>query len=133
MKKKVFLILTGFVVLAGTAFLWFQARINRMYDTFASEEITDIDLTSLQNGVYPGEAGEFVVSVKLTVTVENHTITSIDIIDQNGGSGYEALEILPRMIEAQSPDVDIVTGATGSSRCIMIAVRNALLAGTESE
>lgn len=30
------------------------------------------------------------------------------------------------MIEEQSPDVDVVSGATGSSCCIMIAVKNAL-------
>ncbi|MCK5132278.1 MAG: FMN-binding protein [Candidatus Sabulitectum sp.] len=125
-EKKILIALAALVIAAAATGLWFKARLNKMYSIFESEQITDIDLTAFENGEYIGEAGDFVVSVKLSVTVENHCITSIDILDQSSGKGYEAHEVLDRIIEAQSPDVDAVTGATGSSQCIMIAVRNAL-------
>ncbi len=72
--------------------------------------------------------GDFLVSVSLDVTVSDNRITDIVIVEQNGGPGYEALETLDRILEAQSPVVDAVSGATGSSRCIMIAVYKALSA-----
>ncbi|MGB7055012.1 MAG: FMN-binding protein [bacterium] len=46
--------------------------------------------------------------------------------EQRSGPGYEALETIDRIIGAQSPNVDVVSGATGSSKSIMIAVQNAL-------
>jgi len=47
---------------------------------------------------------------------------------QHCGPGYEAKEVLDRIVAAQSPQVDVVTGATGSSRCLMAAVHRALTA-----
>ncbi|MCD4706803.1 MAG: FMN-binding protein [Candidatus Sabulitectum sp.] len=126
MKRKILIAVAVLFVAVAATGLWYKIRLNEMYNTFESEQITDIDLGSFENGEYTGDAGDFVISVRLSVTVENHCITRIDILNQSGGKGYEAHEILDRIIEAQSPDVDVVTGATGSSRCIMIAVRNAL-------
>jgi uncharacterized protein with FMN-binding domain len=91
-----------------------------------SVEITTVDLSKIDDGVYFGEFGDFLVDVKLNVTVCEHQITKIDIIEQRTGGGYEALETIDRIIEAQSPKVDVVTGATGGSMTIMIAVQNAL-------
>ena len=97
-----------------------------MVEVIDSVELTSVDLAQIEDGVYRGEFGEFLVSVTLDVTVEDHKITGIEIIEQNSGPGYEAHEVIDRIIQAQSPDVDAVTGATGSSKCIMIAVHNAL-------
>ena len=50
----------------------------------------------------------------------------IDIKEQNCGQGYGARGTIDRIILKQSPKVDAVTGASSSSRCIMIAVDQAL-------
>lgn len=74
---------------------WLKFRLNRMYEKFNSELITDIDLSTLEYGTYTGEAGDFLVAVKLSVTVVNQEITDIEILEQRGGKGYEAHDILP--------------------------------------
>lgn len=114
------------VIILVIAFVFFRLRFNRMVDVIDSVEIGSIDLEQIEDGVYPGEFGEFLVSVALEVTVKGHKITDIEIIEQNSGPGYEAREVIDRIIQAQSLNVDAVTGATGSSKCIMIAVQNAL-------
>ena len=114
------------VVILAVAFIFFRVRYNKMVEVIDSVELSSIDLAQIEDGVYRGEFGEFLVSVTLDVTVEEHTITGIEIIEQNSGPGYEAHEVIDRIIQAQSPDVDAVTGATGSSKCIMIAVQKAL-------
>ncbi|WP_172623329.1 FAD-dependent oxidoreductase [Arabiibacter massiliensis] len=65
----------------------------------------------------------------LKVTKEGGKITKIDFVEQHetAGIGGPALEALPQaIIDANSPDVDVVTGATMSSRGIIDAVKDAL-------
>ena len=116
-------IFVGLIIIFGIAF-FFRAR--QMVKIIDSAVIEDVDLTLIEDGVYPGEFGEFLVDVKLEVTVKDHEITAIEITEQRAGPGYEALETVDRIIEAQSPNVDVVSGATGSSKSIMIAVEKAL-------
>ncbi len=116
----IFLVL---IIAFGVAF-FFRAR--QMVKHIESVKIRDVDLTQIADGVYTGEFGDFLVDVELEVTVKEHQIKKIDITKQRAGPGYEAIETIDRIIEAQSPKVDVVTGATGSSRSIMIAVQTAL-------
>lgn len=106
----------------------FMLRYNQMANTLTEEytKIENIDLNKLADGVYPGVFGDFLVSVNLEVTVKDHRITGINIKEQNCGPGYEAWDTMDRIIRAQSAKVDAVAGATGSSKCIMIAVQKAL-------
>jgi uncharacterized protein with FMN-binding domain len=124
--KWILIGLGALVIIIAVAYIFFRMRFNKMVDVIESVEIVTIDLEQIEDGVYPGEFGEFLISVELEVTVKDHKITHIEIIEQNSGEGYEAREVIDRIIQAQSPKVDAVTGATGSSKCIMIAVQNAL-------
>lgn len=124
--KRVLIVLIAILVAAMAAGSWFKLRYDHMAKVFATTEVGPVDLSSLDDGTYRGSFGEFLVSVELDVTVRSHRITDIDVVDQRGGSGYEALQTLDRIIEAQSPKVDVVTGATKSSQCIMIAAYRAL-------
>jgi uncharacterized protein with FMN-binding domain len=129
--KKVLIglgIFVGLIIIFGIAF-FFRAR--QMVNIIDSTVIEDVDLTQIEDGVYAGEFGEFLVDVKLEVTVMDHEITGIEIIEQRAGPGYEALETVDRIIDAQSPNVDVVSGATGSSKSIMIAVQKALIGGEQ--
>lgn len=124
--KKILIVLGIFLILVivfGVAF-FFRAR--QMVQKIESVQLEDVDLTQINNGVYPGEFGDFLVDVHLEVTVKDHKIDKVEIIKQRAGPGYEAIETIDRIIETQSPNVDVVTGATGSSRSIMIAVQKAL-------
>jgi len=113
------------IILAGGVMIY---RLAGMVHHFEQEiaKATSLDLSQIKDGTYPGSFGDFVVSVKLEVTVKNHKITRINIKEQNCGQGYEARGTIDRIIVAQSPKVDAVTGASSSSRCIMIAVDQAL-------
>lgn len=105
---------------------WFSVRYKQMVQTFKTLEIRDVDLTNLADGIYVGEFSEFLVSVKATVTLTSHRITEVKISRQRCGKGYEASDTLNRIMKAQTPKVDSVTGATASSKAIMAAVQNAL-------
>lgn len=127
MKKLKIIIGVLFLVILSAVGA-FMLRYNQMAKTLTEEytKIENIDLNKLADGVYPGVFGDFLVSVNLEVTVKDHRITGINIKEQNCGPGYEARDTVNRIIRDQSAKVDAVAGATGSSKCIMIAVHKAL-------
>ncbi len=88
---------------------------------------TKIDLNTIQDGVYSGSYSAFPVSAEVNVTVKAHRITSIDIIRHDNGQGAPAEAIPGKVVEAQSLQVDSVSGATYSSRVILKAIEGALL------
>jgi len=57
-------------------------------------------------------------------------LTVIGIVDQDAGCGYEAREVVGRIIEAQSPRVGVESGATSSSRATMVATYRVLSEAT---
>ena len=89
----------------------------------------DIDLRQVTDGTYEGSCDTGVVNATAVVTVQDHTITNISLTRHDNGKGAPAEAILGQMLREQSTDVDIVSGATCSSRVIRKAVENALEKG----
>ena len=88
--------------------------------------INSPDLSKVADGVYQGNAKVGPVRVTLDVAVQDGVITSIDIIKHFNGRGKKAEVIVPKIIEAQNLEVDVISGATGSSKAFLLAVENAL-------
>jgi uncharacterized protein with FMN-binding domain len=89
-------------------------------------EIHNFDLTNKADGTYRGESVVGPVKVVLDVVIKDRTITAIDLILHRNGLGKKAEAIIPTVIEAQSLEVDVVSGATGSSKAILQSIENAL-------
>ncbi|HOA14789.1 MAG TPA: FMN-binding protein [Bacillota bacterium] len=86
-----------------------------------------IDIEAIPDGTYAGSAKFAPVKVSLEVTVSGGSITAIEIKEHANGKGKPAEDIIGRIIEAQSLEVDTITGATWSSYTILKAVEDALL------
>ena len=87
------------------------------------------DMEGKYDGVYRGsyDLSGTPVKVIVDVTVQNQNIASVDIVRHFCSPiGKKAEKITERIIEQQSLDVDVVSGATGSSIAIMKAIENAL-------
>ena len=106
-----------------------------------SERMTDADTENaaedtqtatgsfeLADGVYKGSATGFSGPVTVAVTIMDKKITSIDILSSTDDEAFfnRAKGVIDRIIESQSFDVDVVSGATYSSNGIIGAVKNAL-------
>ena len=87
------------------------------------------------NGVYEGSANGMGGAVKVAVTVEDGKISGVEVLEHKETAGISdpAIEQIPQaIIEAQSTDVEAVTGATVTSEAIKEAVAAALSGeGTE--
>ncbi len=76
-------------------------------------------------GIGKGFGGE----LKVTVTKEGDKIASVvvDSHNETNGVGTPAIEQLPaKIVEKNSTEVDIIAGATYTSKAIIYAVNNAL-------
>ena len=80
------------------------------------------------DGTYTGSARGFGGTVSVKVTIRNGKITSIQTSGKHETSSYwnRAQAVKGRIIKAQNPKVDAVSGATYSSNGIMNAVISAL-------
>ena len=87
------------------------------------------------NGVYEGSANGMGGAVKVAVTVEDGKISDVEVLEHKETAGISdpAIEQIPQaIVEAQSTDVEAVTGATVTSEAITEAVAAALSGeGTE--
>ena len=88
--------------------------------------ISDLELTDINDGIYIGEYNLSPVKVIAEVHVKSHQIYKINILEHQNGFGEKAEEITGDIIEKQDLDVDLVSGATVSSKAILKAVDNAL-------
>ena len=89
----------------------------------------EIDLTKVEDGVYEGQCDTGVVRARVQVTVRDHRLEIIELLEHENGRGAPAEAILDQMVEEQTTAVDAVSGATCSSKVIRKAVENALSAG----
>ena len=88
--------------------------------------ITSPDLSKIADGVYRGSSKVGPVRVTLDLAMQNSVISSIQIIEHRNGRGKKAEAIVGEIIKAQSLNVDVVSGATASSKAILLAAQNAL-------
>jgi uncharacterized protein with FMN-binding domain len=88
--------------------------------------IGEVDLLQVPDGVYEGSADVVLVAAKVRVLVEDHKITRIDLLRHDHGRGQAAEILVQKVQEAQSLQVDLVSGATSSSKVILKAIEDAL-------
>lgn len=111
------------VFIAGFT-LYTQNKLNNLVQM----PISNVALDTIDDGIYEGNYSVFPITVKLNVAVKGHKITEILILEHINGQGGKAEAITDQVIEKQSLQVDIISGATYSSKVILRALSNALTA-----
>ena len=103
----------------GEEILDYQVKMKKL-------EIETLDVCDIEDGVYVGSYDANVISASVKVTVSGGKIESIDLTSHKYDRGGPAIAIVDEVIQAQSLDVDVVSGATNSSKTILKAIENAL-------
>lgn len=124
-KKIVMIIVTVIILLAITGEIILSITTHHL-DDLSSIPIEDVDLSTVDDGAYQGSYAAFPVEVSVKVTVKDHMISKIEILKHDNGKGKAAEAITDDVIEAQSLQVDTVSGATYSSLVILLSIEDAL-------
>ena len=88
--------------------------------------IGTVNLSDIPDGDYTGTYDSYRWSSEVKVLVRGHAITMIEIIKGQSGRDQIQKELIDRVLQAQSPAVDAVSGATADSKAILKAVETAL-------
>ncbi len=128
MKKKILIILlcTILFVLIGASLY-----LKRLVNDVNSITVSNLNMANITDGIYVGKYSITPVYVEVEVTVTEHKITNIKIIEHENGLGGKAEKIVDNVISRQSLEVGAVSGATVSSKCIIKAIENALQSGSK--
>ncbi len=130
MKKKlkwVGLIVLLLVVILGVAFAVFMKKSEENFEALMAMPVPMVDLTTLSDGSYTGAYSVFPVDVEVTVEVSAQKIVAITIDKHINGQGKPAEVIIDSVVSEQSLDVDMISGATYSSKVIIKAIEDALV------
>lgn len=121
--KTVIAVIGGFIIVmgaVGTFLLAGQSNLKNM-------PINAVDFQQLKDGVYTGQYQGGRWSNTVAVTVASGSVTNIRILKDVRFPKTEVTEdMVAKVIQAQSLDVDAVTGATITAKAYLKAIENAL-------
>lgn len=132
MKKRKKVLFAALLV-ASLLFLAGKVAIGNVVRQVQGISVSMPDLSNVPDGEYMGECSIPPVHVKVEVSVRNHQVQYVKILQHDNGLGRSAERIVSDVVAAQTLDVDAVSGATVSSKCILKAVESALENQTEGQ
>lgn len=121
--KKIFCVILGIVLLGTSGCLSLTASMKKR---LAKIENEDIDMETVEDGIFEGHSELDLVKVDVKVLVKNHKLIKVELLRHECGLGHPADVIVDKMVEQNTWDVDAVSGATVSSGVIKNAVNRAL-------
>lgn len=132
MKRNVLVGLALLVMVAYGAYIFILAPIAGERNAVRDMEFQDVDLNQVADGEYRGEFGYGSNMYAVEVIVKDRKIVAIEVINNRDSEHAKKAEgVIQKVIDAQSVQVDVVTGATTTSKAILKAIENALLAASE--
>jgi uncharacterized protein with FMN-binding domain len=123
---KALIILAAVIVVLAVAFIIAFSMFKHNLNSLSAVPVTDIDTASLPDGTYEGSYARYPIAVIVEVTIKDGKYESIRLVKHDNGQGKAAELITDKVVEAQSLDVDAISGATYSSRVILLAIEDAL-------
>ena len=126
-RTKIIIGAIAVVIIAAIAFwLNYQNSVQDYRDMVAGTTYQNIDASLVPDGVYIGEYNVDFIYAKVSVTVTDGNIVSIELLEHRNDRGASAEGIIDEIVAQQKIDVDAISGATNSSTVIKKAVDNAL-------
>ncbi|MFQ6862037.1 MAG: FMN-binding protein [Beduini sp.] len=116
------------ILLIGLAGLGIYLKQVSDYQHKVSElSIQNISLQSIKDGVYKGECDVHFIKAAVEVTIKDGKYVQIILVEHKNDRGKAAEVIIDEVMAQQSLNVDIVSGATNSSKVILKAIETALI------
>lgn len=126
--KKLIIAAVSVTILCGVAYIIkYTSDIKKYKDIVKGISIARVDLSKVKDGTYTGDFDAIVIEAKVNVKVKNHEIVDVELVKHKNERGKGAEVIPQRVVQAQSLQVNTVSGATNSSKVILKAIENALM------
>lgn len=124
LKQRTVVIMASLLIISAVISGWMNVSMLNRYRSMA---IADTDLSKLEDKTYRGSAkcGNFTYETQ--AIIKNNQITELSVL-KNRDSPYAifAEGVFAKILKKQTPNVDAITGATTTSKCLMKAVEQTL-------
>jgi uncharacterized protein with FMN-binding domain len=126
MKKVVIILIIVVIVVAIGIFSSVMGRGCAEAKRVRALPIAEINLSNISDGTYRGEYSYGGFTYEVEVVVKNHKIEDIKMLkNRKTYHAQKAEGVISKVLQAQSLNVDAVTGATTTSKTILKAIENA--------
>lgn len=88
-----------------------------------------VNLNAIEDGEYIGFCQNKILFAVVKVTIGDHAVTDIEVIEHKESYREEAERIASAVVESQSLEVDAISGATYTSDTVLKAIEDALVPG----
>ena len=112
-----------------------KTETNDTTEETAEETALEGQVFDLPDGIYEGTGTGFAGKITVAVEIKDKKIVAITVLNVEADDAAffnRAKGVIDRIIQSQNLDVDVVSGATYSSRGIISAVKNALTGEKDS-
>jgi len=127
MKRKILFAIALVLIVAMAFGINYFSQFQKYEAIMEDIEIGELSLVEVEDGVYKGSFNAYLVAADVEVRIIDHQIEAIKLVNHKNERGSDAEVIPERVVEAQSLDVDVVSGASNSSRVILKAIENAFV------
>jgi uncharacterized protein with FMN-binding domain len=124
--KIIALVIVTLLIVAAFIGFGYLKTVEDYQEKVKTTSISGVNIAAVPNGVYYGEYDVDFIYAKVKATVQDGTLTDVELIEHRTDRGKSAETIVSDMVAQQRVDVDAVSGATNSSTVIKKAVQNAL-------
>lgn len=105
---------------------WYIARKKARFKEAASLPFYKIELSQIADGEYEGQTMTSFLHLRLLVTIENHQLKNIEVLENDGLDGETAKPIIQEMIKQNKIVVPAIKGAELGSLVYISCVSTAL-------
>ena len=110
-----------FIFLTLILFMGTCSNLGQFYRP-SKVQLGSLNLMKVEDGQYKGEYDMGLVAATTLVEVKNGRIVEVCILEHRTGKGKKTESITRDVIARQSVQVDAVSGATISSKCILKSI-----------
>ena len=129
MRNKIIQTVLIIICIALTFVMYMQHRKRNYYKQAAQLPFYNVQPADVADGIYRGKVYTNFMHVQLDVTVADHKLTKIEIIENEGAYGKKVAPIIDRMIAQNTSVVQAVDGEELASIVFVACVDDALVKG----
>lgn len=129
MRNKIIQTVLIIICIALTFVMYMQHRKRNYYKQAAQLPFYNVQPADVADGTYRGKVYTNFMHVQLDVTVADHKLTKIEIIENEGAYGKKVAPIIDRMIAQNTSVVQAVDGEELASIVFVACVDDALVKG----
>ncbi len=127
MKKTIIILVITLLIVALGVYLFFILPNSRKLDAVRNMPIENVNLENIDDGAYMGDYSYGSYTYVVEVFVKDHKIEKIDVVANRDTSHAQKAEaVIQSVLKEQSIDVDVISGATTTSKALLKAMENAL-------